>query len=234
MNQIENPVHLRELILTWQDPQARRRKVIGRAQRRDGGVVAFRYVNERDELVSARAAGFGGYPAFPDVANTEKEYTAGVLESFASRLPKKDRGDYGKYLQYWFVSPETDLNEFDLLGYTGAVIARDGFRFLPVFPESGTFDFVTEVAGARYQDRVPVAVGDGVMFRPEPNNEHDPDAVEVICPNYDNRRLGYVMRAVNAQFLTWLAAGSVVGQVARINGTSERPVVLLHVWVNVP
>jgi len=63
-----------------------------------------------------------------------------------------------------------------VLAYTGGTLPRDGFGFLPVLPDEGPFDFVTELAGTR--DREPSAqVGEEVEFVLEPTNPKDPQAV---------------------------------------------------------
>jgi len=225
MNKIRHIVEPEKLLLTWQDPVTRQRFVVGEMVREKAG-ICFRYLHGA-ELDQARERGFRGYLAF---RNMQAEYRLGVMESFMTRLPPRSREDFGKFLEYWDIDPDAEISDFALLGYTGAALPRDGFRFLPVFPERvEELAFVIEVAGHRYSGS-PVAVGETVCFRHENENEKDPQAVAVLAGASDlMRRIGYVMRGLNSQFIVWLENGEVSGRIVRINGTHERPLVLVRV-----
>ncbi len=225
MHKIRHIVEPERLLLTWQDPVSRRRFVVGEL-RRDKAGVCFRYL-EGEDLEQARKHGFKGYLAF---RNMRAVYRLGVMESFMTRLPPRSREDFGKFLEYWNIDPGAEISDFALLGYTGAALPRDGFRFLPVFAQDvEAVSLTIEVAGHRYTGQ-PVSVGDAVSFRQEPDNEADPEAVAVYAGEGGRmRHIGYVMRGLNAQFISWLKSGDVHGRVVRINGSSERPVVLA--WV---
>ncbi len=233
MNMAPNIVRLPEInkaLLTWQDLVGRRRRVVGLAQQDATGMVSFRYILG-DNLDEARQGGFEGYPAFPYF---DKEYTNGVLQSFESRLPSSQRRDFAKYLEYWFVDVDAQPTTFQLLAHTGAALPRDGFRFLPVLPTNGVVEFVTELAGSRYylENIVPkgsegqLIVGQQLVFRPDRDNEMDPNAVEVLRKQ-DGFRIGYLMRGLAEQARTWNA--EVLSTIARINGTEQRPIVLARV-----
>jgi len=222
MRKIKHIVEPESLLLTWQDPESRMRYVVGRV-RREGAGYCFRYEHGPD-LDAAVSKGFKGYPAFPHL---DKEYRLGVMESFMTRLPPRSREDFGKFLEYWHIdsSLRESISDLALLGYTGAGLPRDGFRFVPVFPPSEHLAFIAEVAGNRYHEAG--RIGDRVRFVPEPENPHDPEAVRVESLN--GRILGYVMHGLNRQFSAWLASGRLAGEIVRINGLSDRPVVLVYV-----
>jgi len=150
------------------------------------------------------------------------------MESFTSRLPPRSREDFGKYLDYWHIDSKlkSPISDFALLGYTGAALPRDGFRFLPEFPALGHLEFVVEVAGHRYQEGC-CALGEAVRFTAEPDNPHDAEAVAV--ETLSGCMLGYVMHGMGHQFSEWLESGRLSGEIVRINGTTDRPVVLVHV-----
>jgi len=221
---------IEEALLTWQDPEGRRRQIVGVARLEPEGGASFRYLKDQD-LDAARSCGFEGYPAFPKF---QKTYRQGVLQSFTSRLTSAARRDYHKYLEYWFVDSGAEPTPFQLLAHTGGVLPRDGFRFVPVLPTSGTVDFITELAGARYHlnNLCPkgatqrVDVGQALVFKAEPENPRDADAVEVIRRE-DTIRVGYLMRGLAHQVRTWDAR--IEGTIARINGAHDRPVILARV-----
>ena len=223
MHKIRHIVEPERLLLTWQDPISRSRYVVGQVTRDNGG-YRFCYL-PGDDLDVAKSKGFKGYPAFP---HFDKVYRLGVMESFMTRLPPRSREDFGKFLDYWYIdnSLRDSISNFALLGYTGAALPRDGFRFIPVFPPSAHLEFIAEVAGHRYQEGA-CKIGEKVRFASEPDNRHDLQAIRV--ENRGGLKLGYVMHGLNRQFGEWLVNGRLSGEAVRINGTSERPMVLVYV-----
>ena len=148
----------------------RKRLIVGVVKNGEG--ARFSYLTG-DDLDEARRRGFAGYPAF---TSFDTEYQSGVIESVSSRLPIPKRSDYDAYLSHWFIDPAARPTPLEVLAYTGGTLPRDGFGFLPVLPDEGPFDFVTELAGTR--DREPSAqVGEEVEFVLEPTNPKDPQAV---------------------------------------------------------
>ena len=163
------------------------------------------------------------------------EYNSGVMQSFETRLLSRRRNDFQRYLDYWFINEHPPPDSFQLLAYTGAALPRDGFRFVPVFDQVGVVEFITEIVGARYNlqpglttkgDKTPISIGEPISFRPEPTNEHDPQAVEVLRTS-DGQRIGYVMRGLARQIRQWDA--TIDSAIARINGTEQRPTLLARV-----
>ena len=218
------------LLLTWQDPVGRQRFIVGEVVKPEQGQVWFRYP-PGEELDNAVQAGFVGYPAFPDLSKT---YTSGVLDSFITRLPPSSRHDYNKFLKYWRIDPETTTTPFALLGYTGASLPRDGFRFVPTFSERDSIDLVIELAGYRHYS-TEVQEGDRVCFISEPDNPHDPEAIMAFVEKDGNREpIGYVMRGLHWQFGKWLNRGVVEGEIIMINGTPSRQLALVLVHAGVP
>lgn len=224
MRKLEHIVEPERLLLSWQDPIGRSRYIVGQITRENGG-YCFRYLPGHD-LDAAKDKGFKGYFAFRHFDN---EYRLGVMESFMSRLPPRNREDFDKFLEYWHIDHKlkTSISDFALLGHTGAALPRDGFRLLPGFPAVERLQFVVEVAGHRYYDHACCKIGETVRFSAEPDNEYDPEAVAVTTQ--DDCRLGYVMHGLGHQFCEWMNSGHLSGEIVRINGTAECPVVL--VWV---
>jgi len=224
MRKLEHIVEPESLLLSWQEPVGRMRYVVGRIAR-EGGGVCFRYMPGKD-LTAAKFKGFKGYTAFP---HFDSEYRLGVMESFMTRLPPRSREDFGKFLEYWHIDRnlKDSISDFALLGYTGAVLPRDGFRIIPVFPEREHLELIVEVAGHHYHATNSCQMGESVSFITEPANEFDPMAVLVV--GSDGQKLGYIIRGISPQFVAWIQAGQLHGEIVRVNGTTDRPVILVYV-----
>jgi len=223
MHKLKHIIEPESLLLLWQEPVSRARYVVGRVTRDHSG-YCFSYL-PGDDLDTAKRKGFKGYLAFP---HFNKEYRLGVMESFMTRLPPRSRDDFDKFLNHWHLdsSLKDSISDFALLGYTGAALSRDGFRFVPVFPHQAHLEFIVEVAGKRYQND-PYKIGEAVRFIAEPDNAYDSHAIRV--EGQDGRKFGYIMHGLNHQFGDWLANGRLSGEIVRINGTSQRPVMLVYV-----
>jgi len=222
MTAIKHIVEPERLLLVWQEPLSRHRFIVGEIVREKAG-VCFHYL-PGNELDQAKKKGFKGYLAFRDLSG---EYRLGVMESFMSRLPPRSREDFGKFLDYWKIDPDAEISDFSLLGYTGATLPRDGFRLLPLFPEHvSQVNLIIELAGYRYNEHA-VELGEAVSFMHEPENSEDEHAVAVYVGMQVDCRIGYVMRGLNKQFIAWMTEGHVQGRIVRINGTQERPIVLI-------
>jgi len=223
MRKLEHIVEPESLLLLWQDPVGRNRYPVGQLTKENSG-VCFRYLPGAD-LDVAKEKGFKGYLACP---HFDSEYRLGVMESFMTRLPPRNREDFDKFLDYWHIDSKLkdSISDFALLAYADGALPRDGFRFIPVFSALEHLEFIVEVAGHRYQGNE-CAIGEAVRFVAEPDNPHDPDVVMVW--SQDGRKLGYVMRGLNRQFAEWLKSGQLQGEIVRINGTTDRPVVLVYV-----
>ncbi len=222
MRKLKHIVEPEKLLLVWQDPASRHRFVIGEMRQTANG-VRFRYLPSPD-LEAAKSKGFKGYLAFP---HFNEEYRLGVMESFMSRLPPRSREDFVKFLEYWNIDSNAGISDFSLLGYTGAALPRDGFRFLPVFPQNiERLAFTIEIAGHRYQDNE-CNPSEAVRFVSEPGNVFDSEAIRV--ETLDGHKLGYVMHGLNWQLGKWLTTGHLSGEIVRMNGTSARPVILVYI-----
>jgi len=223
MRKLSHIVEPTSLLLSWQEPVTRNRYIVGEVSHA-GDSFCFRYLPGPD-LEEAKEHGFKGYLAFK---HFDEEYRLGVMESFMSRLPARSREDFDKFLAYWHIDSnlKASISDFSLLGYTGASLPRDGFRFMPVFPGMEAVEFIVEIAGHRYHENG-CEIGEEVRFVAEPDNPHDPKAVTAVSA--DGCKLGYVMHGLNNQFGEWLDSGLLRGEIVRVNGTADRPVVLVYV-----
>jgi hypothetical protein len=119
-----------------------------------------------------------------------------------------------------------------LLGTTEAKLPSDGFSLVdPLDSQDAPVDLVNEVAGHRYYMadlECALSIGDEAEIVPEPNNEHDKDAVQFRS---GGRKIGNVNRLQAPAFRRWLSSESVMGTIVRINGNAERPRVFVFVEV---
>lgn len=238
MHSMQNMAHLDQVFMTWQGPAPQRRRFVVAQITAQNDTASFAYLQQSTDFAKAIDAGFKGYPAFPDY---DQHYENGVLASLASRLPPSSRSDYPDFLRHWFMNPEDKPDLLDILAYSGGKLPRDTFGFVPVFPKHGRFDFVTELAGYHYRlkepsTRRPEKVGDILLLGAEPDNQKDPNAVAVFLEhtNKTPQKVGYLMRGLHEQAQYWLKHGKVSANIARLNGSAERPLAYAHVWIDLP
>lgn len=236
MANMEKMARLQQVLMTWQGPAPQRQRFVVAKIAAHGDETSFIYINKDSDLKEARAAGFVGYPAFPDF---DQLYSNGVLASLASRLPPSSRADYPDFLRHWFMNPKDNPDLLDVLAYSGGALPRDTFGFVPLFPKHGSFDFVTELAGYHHRLAEPGGrrlekEGDALVLHREPDNPSDPDAVIAILDKQDKKPqiVGHLMRGLQTQALYWLANGRIRGNIARLNGSQNRPLAYAHLWVD--
>jgi hypothetical protein len=238
MNWIEHICEPRRLILAWQasdDTGDRFRWAVGELTP-DARGMALRYfsgeeftrVNQGRTVEELNSLGYRGYPGF---RMKDAVHSNGVLEAFMRRLPPISRSDFPEYRQHFRLKPDSKLSEFAMLGYTEGKLPSDGFSVVnPLECIGDRFELMLEVAGYRYYAKTirPITVGEVVSFKPEPSNEHDPNAV-MVC--VDTHRIGYVNRLQAPAFHRWLNDRQIEAVIERVNGNTDRPRVLVFVWV---
>ena len=239
MKLIEHIKDPERVLVIWQRPDeaakggAGERYLVGEVRRQEGRVYLEYYDN--DDATRARAIGFNGFTTFP--ADKESLYNGNVDTVLSKRLASTSRPDYEQYLVSHRINPEQaeKLSVLGLLAYTGGKLASDGFSFAHTFENTTPpFDFTFEVAGFRHNDGMkhfqPI---DGLLraaveFVPEPNNVSDKDAIAVYTAGVI---LGYVHKGLRTVMHRLLSNHQVTGHVTRLNGTPERPCVIVLVQV---
>jgi hypothetical protein len=239
-NWIERVAEPRRLVLAWQAPDHlgdRFRWAVGLLDFDDAQCV-LRYLRAGAEFMSFNqgrtydqllALDYQGYPAF----NLRREvHDQGVMETLMRRLPPRTRPDFQDYERHFRLGADLDLSDFALLGQTEAKLPSDGFSVVDLLdPETDWCDLMLEIAGFRYYVRdepLRVGVGHRVEIRAEPDNPHDPHAVEV---SVGARRIGYINRLQAPTFLSWLSTRRVSGMIERVNGDPQRPRAFIFVRV---
>jgi len=224
----------RRLILEWEPPieaSDRKRWSIGEVIG-DGVPSSFRYFtgiefennNDGRTIDAARQAGYWGFPAFgPHKDDLAKPIETGVAETLARRLAARSRSDFNDYLKHHLLQPSEMLTDMALLGATGARLPGDGFAVTdPLDNITSARDMVIELVGFRHYLDKSLALPRGAVLQlqPEPNSEHDPDAIKVI---YGTETVGYINRLQAKGLGRLIQTHDVSAYVHRFNGTPTRP-----------
>lgn len=135
-----------------------------------------------------------------------RPYTARYLFAlFAERIPSAARSDAAAMLRAWGVEHADD--QFEVLAKSGGVRATDRLELAEFRADDDPLDRPLElrIAGRRHlASAAPLAVGDVVTLRREPENPADTDAVII---DRAGNCAGYVPRQYTAMFGRLLATG---------------------------
>ncbi|MEE2566070.1 HIRAN domain-containing protein [Hyphobacterium marinum] len=226
MNDIKNVIDWDSLKLVWQsaDPKHRSHYHVATITREAAG-VKLKYEAESDDFREASKHGFIGYPAFD--FKKSQVYTTGVVNTFARRLPPKERDDYWKYLESFKLPATRQYSTMTLLGYSSGRLPSDGFSFVPVIrAQDAPFELMLEVVGYRHSAATNMSaerfIGAHIEFRKDDKNRYDPNAVRVQAAG---THIGYVNRTM-AMMIRELMDNDRIqlnGSIVRVNGTSARP-----------
>lgn len=231
MNFIKHIIEPKRLLLAWQGPEGvdRNKRIVATLTLLEGK-VELQYI-EGEDLNKAREIGFVAHPAFP---KPDRVYSDGVLDVFMKRLPPRNREDFIDYLTSLRISPDLrdTISDFALLGYSGAKLPSDGFSIIHPFDDvSVPCELIVEIAGFRYYSGMDMTVQEGsvVELIPEPNNQFDPLAIMVTL---NNAKIGYIGRGQLPAFHRWLNDDKVTAIIEKINGSQNRPSIMLFITVS--
>ncbi len=234
MRYIEHIVEPDKLLLSWQTSipgESRLRMFVAELVRRgDDADADLVYLKDSEDFSRAQKLGFERYPGF----TIEKDVHNNVLTSFMKRLPPRNRGDFGRFLDALRLKSDVKISDFALLGYSRAKLPDDDFTIIHPF-ENATppFEFLLPVQGYRYyQEQLPLKALTTEMqatFEVEPDNRFDPNAIKITI---NGILAGYVSRGLTDSFHKWMRSNlTISAYVERINGTEERPEIYLYVLV---
>lgn len=220
---ILHPIPTQSAYLIWQSPLgaglSRRRLPIA-LMRANGDGATFEYLHGTRDLDLAVSEGFEGYTGIP----LDRADTSDAINTLGRRLLNSDRPDYADYLARFGLSADQNMTTLSLLAYTGAKLTSDSYSVADTLEGfDGSFQYVFDVAGRRRAEELTPSpqIGDRVTFSAEPQNEHDPFAVELL--DGSGNRFGYVNGCQSQAVSRWLAAGEVNGSIFRINGRTGYP-----------
>lgn len=180
------------LYMIWKSEKSRQQYIVGQLSK--NGQYEFQYC---EEIESAIADGFTPLLCFPkldELYTSEKLFTI-----FTSRLPDKKRKNIHEILKKYGLA---EFDEYMLLKRSGARLPIDTLEFIdPIFNTDETVTRIFFMAGVRHYlncegvncaEAVTLTRGDEVFLRSQPENEYDPNAVEVL--DVSEKVLGYIPR----------------------------------------
>ena len=174
MNYIEHIIRPERLLLSWLPSSGHRmNRIVAELSRTENNAV-MRYLCGEKDFELAVNEGFNGYPYLP----VENESYENILDVFTKRLPPRSRGDFSKYMESIRIRPDTEIDDFTLLGYSGAKLPDDDFSIIhPMDNAVKPFEFLMDVSGTRYNEvenlYEHITIGDSVNFIPEPSSLSD-------------------------------------------------------------
>ncbi len=183
-----------------------------------------------EAISRAQSLEFEQYPGF----NIEKKVHKNVLTSFMKRLPPRNRGDFGRFLDALRLKSDVKISDFALLGYSGAKLPDDDFTVIHPFENAmPPFELILPVQGYQhYKEQLPLKALTTEMqatFETEPDNRIDPNAIKITI---NGILAGYVCRGLTDSFHKWMQLGlTISAYVERINGTEDKPKIYLYVSV---
>lgn len=193
MNELNN-----YLYLIWKDPVSRRNFTIGKLSKVEK--FTFEYCEDYKE---AEKFGWERLKAFPEDRKYESDI---IFPVFSSRLPDKKRRDIAKILEKYGL---IEFDEFELLRKSEGRLPIDTYLFIdPIFPKEQSIQRDFFIMGIRYNapcegincKLLPqLNVGEEVIFKEEPSNEYDSNAVQVLTKSQE--LLGYLPRYYNSAIL---------------------------------
>ena len=237
MKLINNIIEPKRVLVIWQAPDKTLnlptgdRFIVGEITN-DGVSTRLKYY-DNDTVNAAVQAGFSGFTAYPYEVN--KEYNGNLMEVLSKRLPPSARADFADYLRSYRISPGMgEISPLSLLAYTGGKLAGDGFTFAHTFEDTAPpFDFTFEIAGFRHNGLkafpdLSVLQDVVVQLADDNSNAHDKEAMAV---QYQGQVLGYVPKGTNGIVRQLIASHRVSATIEKINGTADRPNVMVFVAV---
>lgn len=240
MKLLKHIIEPKRLLIVWQNLQegssAGRRYIVGELILAENNEVELRYFKDCEDFKEASNLGFKGYSIFD---KDQAVYTQNVMDTLKRRIPPRQRADFQDFLRYYRIESKAgfQMTDFALIGYTGAKLPGDSFSFVHTFENAPIpCEMTIDVAGARHYcqefNNLQSLVNASVSFTSEPNNPNDSQAV--VIKTINNERLmpiGYVNRAQTKTFNKWMQNYHLEGIIERVNGTPEKPNILLYVKV---
>lgn len=238
MKLIEHIVEPKKLLVLWQAVDGALGKatgdrfIVGEITNDGANSTLTYFDNEGTQKAAER--GFRGLTAYPFEPN--KTYNGNIESVLAKRLPPDTRGDYEDFLRAYRIAPAAakTVSPLALLANTTGNLMGDGFTFLPKLEDiTPPFQFTFDIAGFRHNEGMKIQPinslqGARVTFEHEKENAFDSVAVAI---HYNGKKLGYTPKGINTAIIDLQGKHKITATIERINGTAERPNILVFVDV---
>jgi HIRAN domain len=182
------------LFLAWQDPESRRWFTIGRLTF-DG--VNYQFVYTQGVREAQQNSNFQALHSFPVLGKVYR--SSQLFPLFSNRLMRPSRPDYKEYIE-WLNLPAWARDPIAILARSGGQKATDTLEVFacPEKDEDGSYHAHFFARGLQYlpdsnkQRVTQLQKQETLIFKPEPTNEHDPQAILVFT--HDGYQVGYFPR----------------------------------------
>ncbi len=217
------PANFTTLKLIWRARPHTLRLVVGTLRVVDD---TYSFVYDGCDLATAVSEGFHGYPGMEML---ESEFNGQAMNSFASRIPSRERPDIDQILSAW--GANKGMPDFQILGLTFGRLPTDMFELIPEIPVERDIFYYTNLAGLQHYAHPELfqflPIGTALSLEMEPGNAHDCDAVKVM---YDGKLVAFIKRVHCESVCEALKAGITVDcNVVRIrlNGVIDEVVTMI-------
>jgi len=180
----------KKLCLLWQNAATRKWYHVGNLEFTESEEYIFSYEmsEEKRTLVEAVNDGYLLHPSFP---NENEVYKSNKLfNCFARRLPNFKRNDIKKKYEVMGLSEMTP--SYEVFSITGGLLAGDNYEFVkPIQSNENCYNLEFYIRGWRHynEESFELCEHDKLFFEIDENNEHDSNAVKVVCRE---KVIGYV------------------------------------------
>lgn len=216
-----------KLLVSWKGPESKKNYFVGLlSKNNDSNGLNYKFVYNQEIVSQAQKDGFKPFVGLKDL---DKEYSSNKLFSiFERRLPNQSRNVFKKFINDYSLET-SDVVTWEYLKITKGRTATDNLSFLePVYIIGDNLMYTGEVAGWSFtrQNNYDLKVNDQLVLQVEENNREDNTAVEIINPENENTRVGYIQKPFNKVFFSLLKKGySLNCYIKSIDSIENRPTI---------
>ncbi|GAA0591417.1 hypothetical protein GCM10009001_04380 [Virgibacillus siamensis] len=222
---------LKKLLVSWKGTQTGKNYFVGVLEKNFDEYI-FKY--NKSIVKEAKSEGFTPFVGLNDLS---KEYKSNKLFSvFERRLPNKNRNIFKMVVNEHNLNESDDL-DWEYLRITKGQLATDSISFLePVVVDSGNISYKGEIAGwshTRDYNRG-FSINDFLNLKTNlVDNTSEEKAVELIDPQNNDARVGYISKPYNDFFFQLILKGyQINANVVSVDQNSGRPTVEVTSKVN--
>ncbi|SDB84432.1 HIRAN domain-containing protein [Pelagirhabdus alkalitolerans] len=197
-----------KLLVSWKGPKSKQNFFVGLLSKNyDSEGLNYKFIYNKEIVQQAKEEGFVPFVGLRDL--NKVYYSDKLFSVFERRLPSENRHIFKKFINDYQLS-NSDTVKWEYLKITKGRTATDNLSFLePVYFDHNNLTYSGEIAGWSYtqKNNDSLKINDKVILRRDVSNSKDKEAVEIIDPNNDNERVGYVQKPFNKVFFNLLKEG---------------------------